>query len=154
VRGVVQFLPSASDDQPDARRGGQGGGGSVESGAAVDGIGGDGSMTQDCQRRTRKPLLVNLAWAAALGLIVLPLLYVLSYAPAVRWCGPTSIVPDDGRYHAFYVPVDWLARNTPLARPLTWWNEVWGVEDAISRERYRQLYEELFGGNQDDDITL
>jgi len=42
-------------------------------------------MTQDGQRRARKPmLLVNLAWMSALGLLLV-LAHMLRYAPLCRW---------------------------------------------------------------------
>jgi hypothetical protein len=105
-------------------------------------------MTQDGQRRTRKPLLVNLAWAA-IALLGLATVYVLSFAPAKRWYLPqASLSPmsDANDYEAmyqqlygetgddaepaipFYRPVDWLIDETPARGPLLWWERLCGVD--------------------------
>lgn len=97
----------------------------------------------------RKPSITSLV---AFALIVSPVLYVLSYAPVVRFCGeadPDLDIPfqsgsfapsyddyldrplaDSSRYPA-YKPADWLNDNTPLRRPLFFWAEMWGVRDAF-----------------------
>jgi hypothetical protein len=83
-------------------------------------------MTQDGQRRTRKSLLDNLLWAAALGL-VLAVGYVLSYPIALRLGPPEWISHTPG-----YGPVEWLIDETPLRRPLLLWSEVCGSEMRAS----------------------
>jgi len=102
-------------------------------------------MTQGAQRRARKPLLVNLAWAAAL--VMLPAVYVLAYAPIYR----CSFGPDPevgamlyGRYRwqSAFVPVEWLHDHDQTAPLLIRWAELWGVNermelDADGREMER-----------------
>ena len=85
------------------------------------------------------------AWAAFL-LFVLPVSYVLSYAPMVRWFGKQvtsysfesgglvftmshhGLLIRDGRNLVVYRPVDWLISNTPLHDPLMTWAEFNGVK--------------------------
>ena len=81
--------------------------------------------------RPRKPLLVSLTLAvvALLGIVAL---YVLSYAPVVRWMvwrDPSLSLAIDSDTVPFYRPVDWVIDNTPIYRPLFWWASVWGVRD-------------------------
>lgn len=84
--------------------------------------------------KPRPGLLVNLALATVL---VLPILYVLSYAPVLRWrigSDPRAIDqprPDGLAHLPGYGPVEWIHDRTPLTRPLLWWAEVWGCEDAV-----------------------
>ena len=92
-----------------------------------------------------KPSLV------ACVMLVLPLVYVLSYAPVVRVCGrtaevetlPTSVVYSggvgvvriwpisrpmaDSSLYPTYKPIDWLIDNTPLRKPLFFWAQLWNV---------------------------
>jgi hypothetical protein len=75
-------------------------------------------MTQDGQRRTRKPLVVNLAWATALA-ILLAMGYVASYPIAVRITDSTDLPA--------YRTVEWLIDNTPLAQPILQWADCCGV---------------------------
>ena len=83
----------------------------------------------------------------ALFLLVLPVLYVLSYPPVMRyfsvhrpdtwWRGQLTDFPD-GRNVPAYRPVDWLIDNTMLRTPLLAWGAVWGVESDMrmtARER-------------------
>ena len=65
--------------------------------------------------------------------VVLPLMYVLSYAPVVRVCeGPdpedttTFVENPPGRY-PLYKPVNLLIDHTPFREPLLSWAEVWNV---------------------------
>ncbi len=80
--------------------------------------------------KTRKPLLLNLTLVAVL---LLPLLYVLSYAPVVRCIkanqpeDPYRLFVADGSDLPMYLPVDWLIDKTPLKKPLLWWAGFWGV---------------------------
>ncbi len=67
----------------------------------------------------RKPLLVNLAWAAAL-VMLLAVGYVLSYPMAVRRM--------EGDFHLpAYIPVEWLVDNTALREPIYWWADLCGA---------------------------
>ena len=82
--------------------------------------------------KPRKPLLVNLTWAGVLVFVFVPVLYVLSYAPAVQWkCGQTGSMTIDGGELPIYQPVDWLIDNTPLERPLLWWAALFGVREEF-----------------------
>jgi hypothetical protein len=77
------------------------------------------------------------------AVLILPLAYVLCYAPMVRIMGgwTTEQVPGfDGRMHAtqapicgtttllLYRPVDWLIDEPRLSDPLFAWADLWGVE--------------------------
>jgi hypothetical protein len=94
--------------------------------------------------KPRKPLLVNLTWA---GILVLPVMYVLSYAPVVRWeYSRLSTIdhlvglPMDGSDLPLYAPVDWLIDHTPLRRPFFWWAGVFGVRQQFELSAtYRHL---------------
>jgi hypothetical protein len=109
--------------------------------------------------KPRNPSLANLTWAA-IGLLALAALYVLSYAPVVRLSFGTDRVdplkpfaadagsilppPPAGDELPAYVPVDWLIDHTPAQRPLLWWSELWGVRDdfeysAINRQHSAML---------------
>jgi hypothetical protein len=99
-------------------------------------------MTQDGQRRTRKLLLVNLAWVVSLGLL-LATEYVLSYAPLCRLAfGPDAGTMLIGRYgwQSAFVPVEWLHHHDPTAPLLNRWAELWGVNErmGIDGERWRR----------------
>jgi hypothetical protein len=86
--------------------------------------------------RTR-PSLTSLL---ALFLFVLPLAYVLSYAPAVRFCGRFPLA--DGSAYPPYKPVDWLIDNTPLQEPFFYWAGIWGVrEEFESRHVARIIFD-------------
>ena len=90
----------------------------------------------------------------AFGFILLPLVYVLSYAPVVRVRGRTVEVPwtwseyfsagysvngtptmrierADASLYPAYQAVDWLIDNTPLRQPLFYWAEIWSVRDQF-----------------------
>jgi hypothetical protein len=69
--------------------------------------------------------------------VLVPLMYVLSYAPVYRlgmqrgWSGID-------RQPAAYRPVDWLIDNTPLNEPLYGWADLWGVRgDFVWAAAYR-----------------
>ena len=80
--------------------------------------------------------------------MLLPVVYVLSYAPVMRVCGrtlPAGQLPPigvevpplaDASLYPAYHPVDWLIDNTPLRKPLFWWADLWGVGDYL---RYNSL---------------
>lgn len=74
-------------------------------------------------------------WGVA-AMVGLPLMYVTSYAPVVRWRSPAPSVvlgkkSSNASQPAFYRPVEWLIDNTPASGPLMLWARVWGVEDEI-----------------------
>lgn len=85
----------------------------------------------------------------AFAMILLPVLYVVSYAPFVRVCAGTYterrthrisvldpsdvILPGDGSRYPAYKPVDWLIDNTPIRGPMFWWADIWGVRDELER---------------------
>jgi hypothetical protein len=93
-------------------------------------------MDQDGQRKPRKPLPANLAWATAL-IILLFSGYVLSYAPAYRYTyGPDGANPDfffepfrsaEQPMPLLFRPVEWLMDNSPLDRVLVRWAALWRV---------------------------
>jgi hypothetical protein len=97
-------------------------------------------MTHESQRRTRKPLLVNVVWAAAM-VFVLGIGYTLSYAPVVGLLDDDPLwVAQDGSELPMYRPVDWLVDNSPPARRLLFcWANLWGVEDDfLFNHRWRR----------------
>jgi len=71
------------------------------------------------------------------AVVILFVVYVLSYAPAVRLYGPTTTIHRtvritivnsvDGGQLPVYRPVDFLIDRTPLRRPMLAWAGVWGV---------------------------
>ena len=91
----------------------------------------------------------------AFFMVVLPVLYVLSYAPVVRFYdGETEhdldipfpagahFIPadwlklaDSSRYPP-YKPIDWLIDNTPLQKPLYFWADIWGVHTAFEKANW------------------
>lgn len=75
-----------------------------------------------------KPSLTSLV---AFGFCLLPIVYVLSYAPIVRFSeGPDrwfEVKEDYPLYH----PVDWLIEQTPVREPFLGWAGIWGVRDRF-----------------------
>lgn len=79
--------------------------------------------------KLRRTLQANLTWAGV-GILVLAILYILSYAPMIRWKGETRrfiprggdipmVVFPDGKQFPLYRPIDWLVDHTPLGTPLS-----------------------------------
>jgi len=119
-----------------------------------------------CSTQARSRLR-NITWASVALLVVL-VLYVLSYAPMYRLkygqplriltaadlhlvkVAPPSLPatfrtqePREWVPLACYAPVDWLIDGTPLRRPLLWWAGVWDVRewvegDSSTRKRKRE----------------
>lgn len=75
-------------------------------------------------------------------LVALPLTYVLSYAPAVKYANGMG---GDVAY-GLYKPVEWLIDDTPFKAPLFLWARLWGIEEDMDiwfQLRYwRRKYEE------------
>ena len=63
-------------------------------------------------------------WPIIAGVLLLPVLYVLSEAPLVRLTGQ---VPHGGGWRV-YEPADWLFDETPLQEPLLRWIDLWDVD--------------------------
>ena len=84
-----------------------------------------------------KPSLTSIV---AFAMLVLPVLYVLSYAPVVRLCdGPPP-------FATVYGPVDWMIDSTPLEEPLFKWADLWSVNmDFVraqnARDQHRAVME-------------
>lgn len=94
----------------------------------------------------RRPSSTSLV---AFALIVSPFVYVLSYAPFVRFSGRAEMGPaerlaslrrwefenhafgTEGSLYPAYKPVDWLIDNTPLREPLFLWAGLWSVRDEF-----------------------
>ncbi len=75
-----------------------------------------------------KPSLTSLV---AFFLFVLPIMYVLSYAPVFRFVGDPSAHTYIGfreDWQELYRPVEWLTDTTPLREPLLFWSGLWGEE--------------------------
>ncbi len=70
--------------------------------------------------RSRKS---NSAAIAAIVLLLLPLLYVLSLGPAVMIYVGSGVGGDF--LDVFYYPLEWLRDNTPLEKPLEWYVDLW-----------------------------
>jgi len=81
----------------------------------------DETMSESPNRRARHSQLRWIIIASAM--LLLPVLYVLSIGPA-GWANQNGYLPDDIR--GFYAPIVWLHDNTPLAKPLDWYGELWG----------------------------
>lgn len=73
-----------------------------------------------------KPSLTSLI---ALGLFLLPFIYVLSYAPVVRISGRS---PLDDDLSVYYRGVDWLLDRTRRYEPHLKWAGLWGVEEEFN----------------------
>ena len=70
-------------------------------------------------------------------LVLLPLAYLLSYAPVYRM-GKSSGWSRIDHPLAVYRPVDWLIDHTPLDEPLYRWADLWGVRgDVVWAAAYR-----------------
>ena len=77
--------------------------------------------------------------------------YVLSYAPVVRYCIPPPVRGFEKPpviTVAIYRPVEWLIDYTPAKTPLLWWADLWGVwhptySFSVYREIERDLHEEV-----------
>jgi hypothetical protein len=83
----------------------------------------------------RKPLLVNLAWAAALVLL-LAVGYVLSYPIALRLVWSIDIPA--------YRPVQYLIDRTPFSTPIIWWSRLCGTaEEVVNFSIYRASLRDL-----------
>src|SRR5262245_32581058 len=86
-------------------------------------------------------LLVNIAWAAAL-VVLLAIGYALSYAPIVRFTN-ARFDATDGDGLLFYKPVDWLIDSTPLRGPLVCWADFCGVRgEFVSASWYRYRHKQ------------
>lgn len=88
---------------------------------------------------SRKPMLMNVAWAAALG-IVLTAAYVFSYAPVAKWTrnpNPFALV-SDGSDLTVYKPADWLIDYSPARRAIFRWADLWGVGDDFRLNHLRR----------------
>jgi hypothetical protein len=78
-------------------------------------------------------------------LVVLPLVYVFSYAPVYR-LGKRSGWSRIDLPIAAYRPVDWLIDNTPLDEPLYRWADLWGVRgDFVWSAAFRAFVREGAG---------
>jgi hypothetical protein len=84
-----------------------------------------------------------IGWPSAviLALLALSLLYVLSYAPVVRWTArrtdPARETLFDGDDFPVYRPLDWLIYHTPLRTPLFAWASLFGA-----REQFESAYDQ------------
>jgi hypothetical protein len=86
-------------------------------------------MSQEASRKTNRALLVNLAWATALGLMLAGG-YVASYPIALRATQRIDMPA--------YRPVQYLIDETPLDRPIIWWSRICGAgQEAASASIYR-----------------
>jgi len=84
-------------------------------------------------------------YLVALEIILLLVLYVLSYAPLVRFCeGPSPSRSDNySRARGVYVlyePVDLLIDLTPLRKPLFIWADLWRVGDSFKERHVIRMY--------------
>ena len=93
-----------------------------------------------------KPSLTSLV---AFGFILLPGVYVLSYAPVVRFNAEplpeTVFLPAPAPLeYEFYKPVDWLIDNTLLETPLLGWAGLWGVRDEFAGAQSIRIVESTY----------
>jgi hypothetical protein len=95
--------------------------------------------------RSRKPLLVNLVWIAALMLLLFAG-YVLSYAPIARHYmvrhGMSRSIAD-GTVLPVYKPVDWLIDHSSMREPLFLWARMWRMELAFSTAHSKRHLKQL-----------
>lgn len=93
----------------------------------------------------RKPLLVNLAWVVALGLL-LTVGYVASYPIAMRVIDRHDIVA--------YRPVQYLIDETPLADPIYWWSERCGAWTEVAWAAFHRYHDRFARREQSTDRFL
>ena len=83
-------------------------------------------------RRTRGPLLRRLSGKRRAlliaGLVLIPCLYLLSYAPYKRFEATVPVMrPTIAALDDLYVPVQWVFDHTALQAPMIRWAQIWGV---------------------------
>ena len=91
----------------------------------------------------RRILFANMVLSAAW------MLYLLSYAPFVRWTAPNDPVTGSFYYRTpvVYRPVEWFTVKTQdWGSPLIAWSRLWGAEAAVSLQAW-------FYAQQIDDPT-
>ena len=66
--------------------------------------------------------------------LLLLVVYVLSYAPVVRYC-----VDPGASAHGIYRPVEWLIDETPVREPLLVWAQPWGVRSQLEMDSLIRL---------------
>ena len=83
--------------------------------------------------------------------ILLPVLYMLSYAPVYRLVKGPHVAILDGRedWQIAYHPVEWTIINTPLREPLLDWAALWGTRDSLEMELWM-----LLSGARPEDINF
>jgi hypothetical protein len=65
-------------------------------------------------------------WQWAVGvLLLLPVIYFLSYGPMSKLYYDASSDAFDLLYEILYLPIEWLWQNTPLDGPIDWYEELW-----------------------------
>jgi hypothetical protein len=90
----------------------------------------------------RKPLLVNLAWAAA-PVMLLAIGYVASYPIALRIIDHHDIPA--------YRPVQRLIDSELLDGPMCWWAGFWGVDGKLIAA---SLHRKIDSGEIDIDVII
>ena len=91
-------------------------------------------------------------WTAKLAALVitLPLAYVLSHAPVVKWRAATG---RDTEYIPYYGPIERLEtyavdNHGALVEVLAFWARIWGVDDEILRDASFRLAESKSGNRE------
>jgi hypothetical protein len=95
------------------------------------------------------------------AIVALPLVYVLSYAPYIRYqYGPSIEYETDGyvcvlydfedeyfsrNNHSLYAPVEWMTDNSTLGKPLKFWAGLWDARDKIERDRFTRNFRRAWG---------
>lgn len=94
--------------------------------------------------RTDRPASNRGSTIAAVLLAILPLIYVMSYAPLYRWMHGGDLLhafssvwhhPHPAWWETPYEPVFFITDHTPLDTPLLWWADVWGVKQSMMMDR-------------------
>src|SRR5690349_2278465 len=68
-------------------------------------------------------------------MIAVTVMYVLSYAPVLRWHYPVRTITEISRsiHIPIYSPVEWLLDTEFASSPLLWWSQLWGVREQTKR---------------------
>ena len=83
-------------------------------------------MKEPAKKREGAPLLISAAISAAIGLPLMPILYVLSIGPALWLFLHGYLVGLNPLLWSFYAPLSELRRNGIFAAFFDWYISLWG----------------------------
>jgi hypothetical protein len=105
-------------------------------------------ITDLCRLTISRPLGSRIVGVLFSALVVVPMIYVLSYAPFIRFRhGKSALAPEAALVsydfeedwlhgtHPFFAPVERLIDETWLAGPLRAWAGIWGCDQMFNQLR-------------------